>query len=215
MIISAFSDGPKILADEEVRAERIRQLTLPHVAPLAAFAQQIRSERGSAYSVPDFDPWDGGVDAEVLYVLEAPGPKTVATGFVSRNNPDESALNFFRANVEAGIPRTRTVSWNIIPWTLSDRQGRVRSPKQEDISSGIPYLERLLALLPRLCAVVLVGRSAERAAPHLMTQRRSFDLFVAPHPSPQFVNRFPENRERLASALRAVAAKLRAGDPAF
>lgn len=215
MIDSIYADGPRILEDARVRAERADQLSLPHVAPLAAFAEQMRLERGPLHSVPDFDPWDGGVNAEILYVLEAPGPKTVATGFVSRNNPDESAANFFRANVEAGILRTRTASWNIVPWTLSDAYGRVRAPKQSDIEAGLPYLERLLALLSRLRAVVLVGRSAERAAPSLMATRRAFDLFVAPHPSPQFVNRFPENRARLTSALRVVAEKCGAIDPAF
>ncbi|MGH7717468.1 MAG: hypothetical protein ACREON_01305 [Gemmatimonadaceae bacterium] len=66
-------------------------------------------EAGPEARVPDFDPWDGGTDAEVLYLLEAPGGKAVESGFISRNNPDETARNFFELNRAAGIPRQRTV----------------------------------------------------------------------------------------------------------
>jgi uracil-DNA glycosylase len=204
----SFTDGPRILEDMRVRAARIDQLAQSHVAPLATFVRRVRAERGPAASIPEFDPWDGGIGAEVLFVLEAPGPKTVASGFVSRNNPDESAANFFRANAEAGIPRRRTASWNIVPWTVSDAAGRVRAPRPADIAEGIPYLAQLLGLLPQLGVVVLVGRSAERALPMLLSQPRQVRVFTCPHPSPQFVNRRPENRARLTEALRAVAAFL-------
>jgi uracil-DNA glycosylase len=156
--------------------------------------------------VPNFDPWDGGVDAEILFVLEAPGRKTVASGFVSRNNPDASAGNFYAANVAAGIPRRSTLSWNVVPWTLADASGRARAPRPADLAEGVPYLEQLMLLLPRLRAVVLVGRTAERAMPRLAARWPGLDQFTAPHPSPQFVNRRPENRQRLIEALRVVAA---------
>ena len=85
------------------------------MAPLTEFVEVLRAEHGPDARIADFDPWDGGVDAEVLFLLEAPGPKAIASGFVSRNSPDESARNFHRANAEAGIARERTVTWNIVP----------------------------------------------------------------------------------------------------
>ena len=42
--------------------------------------------------IPHFDPLDGGSNAQVLFLMEAPGPKASASGFVSRNNPDETVL---------------------------------------------------------------------------------------------------------------------------
>src|SRR5437773_10763532 len=30
---------------------------------------------GPDLSIPNFDPWDGGIDADIPYVLEATGPK--------------------------------------------------------------------------------------------------------------------------------------------
>jgi uracil-DNA glycosylase len=67
---------------------RAAKLTEPHVAPLTAFVEALRAEMGPGVGLPHFDPLDGGVEAEVLYLLEAPGPRAVESGFISRNNPD-------------------------------------------------------------------------------------------------------------------------------
>jgi uracil-DNA glycosylase len=96
-------DVPKLLGVEAARAERRALLWLDHVAPLTAFVETLRTEVGEEFQIPDFDPWDGGVKAEILFLLEAPGPKAVRSGFISRNNPDETAKNFFLLNQEAGI----------------------------------------------------------------------------------------------------------------
>src|SRR6266581_3517335 len=111
-------DKPKLLTDPQARVERRAQLQESHIAPLTAFVGALRHEGGPGVAIPYFDPWDGGVDAEILYLLEAPGPQAVASGFISRNNPDESAKNFFELNAEAKIPRKRTVTWNIVPWYI-------------------------------------------------------------------------------------------------
>jgi hypothetical protein len=87
-------DKPKSLGDPKARTNRKAQQHESHIAPLTAFAEALRHEVGPDPTIPDFDPWDGGVDAEILYLLEAPGPQAVASGFISRNNPD--ALPFGR-----------------------------------------------------------------------------------------------------------------------
>ena len=88
------------------------------MASLSVFVESIRAD-GHA-GVPYFDPLDGGIDAECLFILEGPGPKAVATRFVSRNNPDETAKNWHNLNEEARIDRRRTAIWNIVPWYLGD-----------------------------------------------------------------------------------------------
>jgi hypothetical protein len=40
-----------------------------------------------------------------LFVLEAPGPQAVRSGFMSRNNPDETAKNWFDPSRDTGINR--------------------------------------------------------------------------------------------------------------
>ncbi len=178
------------------------------MAPLAAFVRQLRQETGFGADIPDFDPWDGGVEAECLFLLEAPGPRAVLSGFVSRNNPDVSAKNFYELNLEAGIPRERTASWNIVPWYLGTGV-RIRAARQSDIESGLKFLAPLLALLPKLTTVVLVGRKAEAAEVLVHLARPELRMFRMPHPSPMFVNRAPGNRDRILVQLREVALFLR------
>ena len=104
---------PKSLGDPRVTQARLGSLEQPHVLQLTSFVRQLREEMGAEYSIPYFDPADGGIAAEILSLLEAPGPRAVASGFVSRDNPDETAKNIFLLNAEAGIDRKRTICWNI------------------------------------------------------------------------------------------------------
>jgi uracil-DNA glycosylase len=177
------------------------------MATLTAFAAALRSEMGPTACIPDFDPWDGAIRAEVLFLLEAPGPRAVKSGFVSRDNPDETAKNFFELNQEAGIPRRRTVTWNVVPWYIGNTTA-IRPATRADVANATPALERLLALLPDLKAVTIVGRQAERAIPTIQRIRPDLRLFRSLHPSPKVVNTKPGNRARIVAALGDVAAFL-------
>ena len=55
-----------------------------------------------------FDPRDGGIRAQALFLFEKPGPKANASGFISRDNDDPTAENIFRFMNQAGIPRKKT-----------------------------------------------------------------------------------------------------------
>jgi uracil-DNA glycosylase len=202
---SLCADIPKLLKDPAAVEARRRLLYSEHMAPLTEFVNALRIEKGNDARIPDFDPWDGGIHAEVLYLLEAPGPK--AKDFVSRNNPDETAKNFFEVNRDAGIPRTKTVTWNIVPWFIGT-ETRIRTANRADIKDGIPSLLRLLRLLPRLRAIVLIGRKAQRVESTVAFEAPHLCVFRTPHPSPKFVNRFKGNRDLLNLAFREVAAFL-------
>src|ERR1035438_5895674 len=90
-----MDDWPRSLRDACVRERRKAMLHLPHIAPLAEYAERLRM-RGLG-EVPDFDPLDGGVEARVLFLFEKPGPMTAeagkrfGSGFISRNNDDSTA----------------------------------------------------------------------------------------------------------------------------
>jgi uracil-DNA glycosylase len=198
-------DEPKLLRDPKVRRERRAQLRHSHIAALTAFLEALRHEAGSGVMIPDFDPWDGGIEAKILYLLEAPGPQAVASGFISRNNPDESAKNFFQLNAEVKIPRKRTVTWNVVPWYIGDSKS-IRAASQADLAQGVRHLPRLLSLLPKLRAVVFVGRKAEYARETVMEQLPNVKTFCCPHPSPKCLNTNPANRERILNVLHEVAA---------
>jgi hypothetical protein len=46
----------------------------PHMKPLTSFASKLR-QRGSV-EVPKFDPLDGGIRAQALFLFEKPSPMT-------------------------------------------------------------------------------------------------------------------------------------------
>jgi uracil-DNA glycosylase len=206
----ALIDAPKLLRDPMARTARQAELYEPHIAPLTEFVEKLRAEVGSHGSIPNFDPWDGGIDAEILFLLEAPGARALFSGFISRNNPDESAKNFFELNRDAEIPRKRTVTWNIVPWYIGTGT-RIRAAGKTDTDAGIRALTRVLDLLPKLRAAILMGRKAERASELLAQLRPAVRVFKSPHPSPLFVNNAPGNMQRILDVFLEVAKYLTLG----
>jgi uracil-DNA glycosylase len=202
-------DRPKILGEAEALDERLSQVDEVHVAPLNEFVRQLRERLGTQAAIPYFDPWDGGVDANVLFLLEAPGPKAKNSQFVSMNNPDETAKNFFEISHEAGINRKNIVTWNAVPWYIGTGK-KIRPANSADIANGSESIAELLALLPRLKAIVLVGLKAQRVEQRIRSIEPHLQLFHSPHPSPMFVNRKPENRGLLLQYWLKVQAYLEA-----
>lgn len=202
----ASSDRPYALADPQERKNRRGGLQEPHIVRLTAFVERLRATSGLDDAIPYFDPLDGGVAAEILFLLEAPGPKAVASGFVSRNNPDQTARNWCLLLEQVGIPRRASVLWNIVPWYLGTGS-RIRGATAADIQAGLRTLPALLQLPARLRAVVLVGGSAQRAHRQI-AQMVPVPILHVPHPSPLFINRFPWNRRKLLAALRRVTSSV-------
>lgn len=157
-------------------------LDLPHMAPLKAYAAHLR-QQSSGVEVPDFDPLDGGIQARALFLFEKPGPMTsesgkrAGSGFISRNNNDETAASTFVFLRQAAIPRTETILWNLIPWWNGTR----KVTRQERLA-GLATIDELCGLLPALKVVVLVGRIAGRAADHFSS--RGLPVLTSAHPSP-------------------------------
>ncbi|MGB9382157.1 MAG: hypothetical protein WCB16_16155, partial [Candidatus Binatus sp.] len=105
-----------------------------HVAPLKRFVLRLRRRHPDA--VPVFDPFDGGIYARVLFVFERPGPKALASGFISRENPDQTARNFGALLNAAKISRSDTVLWIILPW-YDLRTAKISA---SDLALGAGYL---------------------------------------------------------------------------
>ena len=203
----APEDAPYRLKDEAERARRNCMLFLPHMKPLSDFLRSVSNRQGADYQMPHFDPCDGGIHARALFLLEAPGPKAVGSGFVSRDNPDPTARNLWHLMRDAGIPRSGTLIWNIVPWYVGER-GRIRPVNREDIRQAMPYLAELLPLLPCLQLIVLVGRKAQSAGAHLRSTT-SFIIMQTYHMSAQVFNISPDKKRETQEAFAAVAKFLR------
>ena len=57
----------KRLRDPILRERRLASLKQPQVAKLTALVRALCEEAGPEYSIPFFDPADGGQDAEILF----------------------------------------------------------------------------------------------------------------------------------------------------
>ena len=68
-------DRPKLVRDKDQLELRLSQVDDAHIAPLSQFVRRLRERMGPDAAIPYLDPWDGGVEAEVLFLLEAPGSK--------------------------------------------------------------------------------------------------------------------------------------------
>ncbi|GJE56398.1 MULTISPECIES: uracil-DNA glycosylase [Methylobacterium] len=200
-------DAPRSLADPAALSLRRASADAPHVLPLRDLARRIASERHAP--VPDPDPFDGGIQARLLLLLETPGPATGRTGMVSRDNPTGTAANLFRFLREADIPRADTLIWNTVPWVIHAEGALNRAPRRSEQHLAEPYLAPLLDILTHLAVVVLAGRIAGTAREPLQRLRPDLPIISIPHPSPTFVCTSPSVRERILAGLCEAQAVLR------
>ena len=200
-------DAPYLLKDQAERERRIGMLTRPHMKPLTDYLASVRDRQGEEYRTPYFDPCDGGTQARALFLLEAPGPQAVGSGFVSRNNPDPTAKNLWRLMQDAGIPRQDTLIWNICPWYVGEN-GHILPVRAKDIQEALPYLRELLDLLPHLQKIVLVGKRAQSAEPFIrsITPLPTKGTY---HMSALVFNRWPDKKKKTQEDFAAIAQFLR------
>lgn len=193
------------LANLEERARRRLDLDQAHIAPLTQYVLKLRTLYGFDNEIPFFDPLDGGVDAKILFLLEAPGGKAVASGFISRDNPDPTARNVSLICEEIGLSRKDTIAWNIVPWYVGSTT-RIRPVNQTDIAAAVQALGQLCSLLPEIRVVLLVGGKAQKAQ-EIVKGLFDVPILSCPHPSQRVFNFWPDKRNEVKEIF-AEAARL-------
>lgn len=201
-------DRPLLFRSADALEARTARVDEPHVAPLNAWVRSLRKRLGPEAMVPWFDPADGGVEATILWLLEAPGPRSTlergGSGIISCNNNDPTAKNTWTTREEAGIDRRQVVHWNAVPFYIGDA-AKIRPSNAADAVAAGPLLAELLALLPRLRAVVVGGLKAQRIwRQHGPTDPRIKVILVG-HPGPQHYNNNRDLHGQLVAAWRAAA----------
>lgn len=198
-----LSRTPKNFKDRVAVRSRTKSVYDKNVKKLNQYVSSLQKSRGANNHIPWFDPADGGVNAKILLVGEAPGGQARASGFVSTDNNDETAKNMFLFRDHVGLKRKQLVHWNIVPWYVGTGR-RISRPNQIMRRDGAIELAKLLKLLPKLRVIILLGKTAQ------VTYRMFFrdpspqglTILDSPHPSPQYVNRAPKNKERIIFVLR-------------
>lgn len=142
------------------REETFRRRYEGDVESVNRFVDELRVTHGEG-NVPYVDPDCGGVNAQVLFLYQDPGPKASgpsnASGFLSLENDDPSADNLYHLLQEADLPWKVCVPWNAVPWYIN------RAGRAHELIEALPSLHRVRGLLPRLSEVALMGNSAQSA----------------------------------------------------
>lgn len=185
----------------------------PHVARLNRLVRRWREQHGF---VPWFDPDGGGVHAQVLLLMESPGPATVTAGdlgFSSEDNADPTARALKAARTVSPLRSEQCLRWNVVPWPVYDG-GHWRAPRAADLREAAPALAEMIAALPRLQVVITFGAAAAAGWGRHLTMSESpgpLLTLAVPHPSRRNTHARDEAALRLRNALRTAASWCAAG----
>jgi hypothetical protein len=112
----------------------------------------------------------GGIQARLLTVLTSPGTATRAaprgTGFLCIEDPDPAAANIKNLLEHAGVRPVDMVPWNACPWFT-----REQKPTTAELEAGVDPWLRLMALVPALRVIMLLGGAAEKGWRRVLLRR--------------------------------------------
>lgn len=188
-----YKSKPRTLATEGEIKSRMRLLRSETPSEdLHDWSQRLAAKRGAL--VPFIDPGDAGTKARVVILVDGPGPSTAAgtrpgSGFVSVDNDNRTAENFWTHRKKAGLDHTMTLQWNVVPWYVGVEGQSPRRPNLRELKDGCAAFEEMLRMLPDLRAVVTCGKVAHegwtRNLSHLDAR---LEVIQTVHPSPLSMN---------------------------
>jgi hypothetical protein len=116
------------------------------------------------------------------------GEAQLGSGCISRDNNDPTAHNSTLAAEAGGLPYSRSLHWNVVPWWVANPAFAPRSLAAE-ARRAAPLLAELMDLLEtRPKVVLLLGKQAQEAWSQLLLGAspvlKGLPIIAAPHPRP-------------------------------
>lgn len=184
------------------------------VGPLNKWVDKIRLSTNE--SVPYFDPRSSTEGADVLVLLQDPsGEAQLGSGFISRDNNDPTAHNSTLAAEAGGLPYSKSLHWNVVPWWVANPAFPPRTLAAEARRAAPLLAELMDSLESRPRVVLLLGKQAQTAWSQLLIRAspelKRLPVIAAPHPSPLAYNKIDAatgrpNKELLREAFSEAAA---------
>lgn len=199
----------KRMKDPRFRQEQWDRRYDPHIAPINRLVDDLQRE--ADVRMPYVAPHYGGINAEVLFIFETPGPKTDeqrgGSGFICAENDDDSAQRFAECLDDAGLAIGRVVSWNASPWTRESD----KSVSAGELDAGVEPIMRLLALLQQLKVVMLMGKKARDGwnrlcvkHPHLQNRYQVLSTYHTSNRGITNGSQLPNKNEGIAAVITAM-----------
>lgn len=107
---------------------------------------RLRSRLDDGEAVPWFAPASGGIETRSLFLLEAPGQKSIdaeaalrrtGSGIISIDNDDPTAQNCGTLRAKAALLYHESRHWNSVPWYLGTAD-LIAAPGRTEIQRVAP-----------------------------------------------------------------------------
>jgi hypothetical protein len=165
------------MSDPTVRASKHERRYAENVRPLNEYVDELRN-RPSRAATPYVDPDCGGVNAQLLFLLQDPSATAENAEFISWDNDDPTAAMCAEMFDRHGIERRLAVPWNAVPWPSSLAKA--------DRNGGRAALARVLTMLPDVRVAMVLGGTARDVWKELAAsdaRARSIRAVNGPHPA--------------------------------
>lgn len=200
----------QMCSSQSYRDDLYRRRFDSNVRGINEYVDELRAQRGAL--IPYVAPTYGGKHAQLLTLLQDPGPKTDLTnqdgsGMICLENADFSAARAKYFLNRAEIEPSEVISWNAYPWPKPHPQTRETDREASLVLLGF------LELVPNLSTVVLNGAIAKRIwalakeiAPDAVSHMKEFRTF---HPSPRAIDPAEKSADYIAMVNRDIEQKYR------
>jgi hypothetical protein len=147
------------LATDSVREQLHNRRFDDHIAEINKHCESLR-ELKPGTEVPYVDPIHNAEEARVISLFSNTG-SAPASGFIEPGD-QEAATRMLGLQWQLGLRPEYLMPWNVHPWFTPGQPNGKLAPEQ--IAAGLKPLLRLLALAPRVSALVAHGTEAHKLA---------------------------------------------------